>query len=95
MDCKNYKFTRHAVQQMFARSITVEMVKKVIQEGKLIENYPEDKPYSSILMLGFYKSEPIHVVVAVDKKDFTCIVITTYVPDANKWNGDFNKRINS
>lgn len=86
------KFSRHAIQQMFARSISKENVKHVIRNGITVINYPDDKPYPSKLMLGFVNERPLHVVLANVKIEKTVIVITAYEPDKNIWQDDFRKR---
>lgn len=92
MDCEELKFSRHAVTQMFARSISKEDVKSVLQSGKSVTDYPDDRPFPSKLRLGFVDGRPIHVVVAYDENKKTCILITTYVPDLKIWESDFKTR---
>lgn len=92
MNCKNYDFTRHAIQQMFARSISIDDVKKVVQKGEEIDSYPDDQPYPSCLLLRIIKQRPIHVVVAVDSNAKTCIIVTAYEPSRDIWEGDFKTR---
>jgi hypothetical protein len=45
-------FRVHALRRMFERHISVEDVEDVSQHGEMIENYPDDTPYPSRLMLG-------------------------------------------
>lgn len=45
-------FRVHAIQRMYQRSITAEEVHTVIQTGETIEDYPNDLPYPSRLLLG-------------------------------------------
>jgi len=68
---------------MFQRNITTEIIKSIVINGEIIEEYPLDIPYPSALILGFCKEEPFHMVVA-QCKDHT-IVITVYQPDEAKW----------
>jgi len=77
---------------MFERGISVEEVRSVLEHGETIENYPEDVPYPSRLMLGWSGSRPIHVVVAENVDANERIVITAYVPDPLQWEGNFKKR---
>lgn len=57
-----------------------------IRNGEIIEDYPDDKPYPSVLILGFAESnKPLHIVCAYDNKDNLVIVVTAYRPDQNKW----------
>ena len=83
----------HAVERMFGRDISVSDISKTLKSGKIIENYPEDKPYPSKLILGFVEDRPIHVVAAENKIDNELIVITVYEPDPLKWDANFERRI--
>lgn len=91
---KNSKviYRSHAVRRMYERKITETEVLKILEQGKDIENYPEDQPYPSRLILGFVDLRPIHIVVA-DALDISeTIVITVYQPDIEKWEPGFEKR---
>jgi len=58
---------------------------------KIIENYTDDYPYPSCLILGYNKDEkPIHVVCAVGNDKLW--MITTYYPDERIWEDDFKNR---
>ena len=81
----------HAIERMFQRDITEEMVEDVVKNGKIIETYEDDKPYPSFLILGFYGELPLHVVYA--KNDDQIIIITVYIPDKTKWSNNFTTRI--
>jgi hypothetical protein len=79
---------------MFERDISDEAVEEVIKNGKIIEEYLDDKPYPSFLILGYEKKDlkkPIHVVFAKDGKDI--IIITAYRPDKLKWTNNYQTRI--
>jgi len=80
----------HAIERMFQRNISDEMVENTIKNGKIIEEYIEDKPYPSFLVLDFSDTVPVHVVYA--KNDFEYIVITAYIPDTKKWMNHFETR---
>lgn len=92
MQCSNLIFSRHAIERMFQRSITLDAVRHIIENGDCIAIYPDDKPYPSQLLLRFEKGEPIHVAVAMDEESGDCFVITAYRPDAAIWNEDFRTR---
>lgn len=83
----------HAIERMFERNISVEAVPNVINGGKIIEDYPDDKPYPSKLILGYVNNKPVHVVCAVNKAKDEIIIITVYEPDKEKWNSNFERRI--
>jgi len=77
---------------MFERGVSADDVRQVIQTGKAIEDYPEDKPFPSRLILGFVGGKPLHVVLAVDRGASRAIVITIYEPDLNLWEPGFERR---
>lgn len=85
-------FRVHAVRRMFERGISDAAVRKIITEGETIEQYPDDTPYPSRLMLGFIGSRPLHVVVADNSDDEELIIITVYEPDPAKWDTAFKGR---
>ena len=45
-----------------------------------------------MLILGFIKKKPVHVVFAYDSLSETGYVITAYVPDSKLWEEDFKRR---
>lgn len=77
---------------MFQRQIVKDDVRKVIENGEAIFEYPEDKPFPSMLMLGFVGDRPLHIVVSYDAVEQTGYVITAYEPDARIWREDFKRR---
>ena len=94
MDCKTVNFTRHATQQMFARSISIDDIKRVVNKGEKIASYPDDRPYPSYLLFYSVKQRPIHVVVAVNPDSQTCVIVTAYEPSPEIWEVDFKTRKN-
>jgi len=92
MECQEVKFTGHALRRMFERGIGVDDVLAVVTSGETIADYPEDSPFPSYLILGFVRSSPIHVVVAMDGLKKTCHIITAYPPDPAQWKADFKSR---
>lgn len=85
-------FSVHALQRMFERQLGVEDVEAVIESGEMIEDYPNDKPYPSWLVLAWRGARPVHVVVAHNLRDNELIVITVYEPDPELWETDFRRR---
>ena len=92
MFCENIYFSRHALQRMFQRAITEEAVLRTLDNGQIVEEYPDDHPYPSRLMLGNHDGCPLHVVVAYDAANRQCIVITAYVPGPDQWDDTFSRR---
>lgn len=85
-----YIYRVHAIERMFQRDISDKDVETCIQMGNIIESYTDDKPYPSFLVLYFVDTNPLHVVYA--NNNDTIIVITTYIPNKEKWNNDFKTR---
>jgi hypothetical protein len=77
---------------MFERSIPPEAVVLIIREGEIIASYPDDQPFPSVLILGFERDDPPHLVAARDPANGICFVITIYRPDSALWSEDFKTR---
>ena len=92
MSADRITFRVHAVRRMFRRAISVEDVRRVLADGETIEDYPDDKPYPSRLLLGWRGARPLHVVAAHNAEDGETIVITAYEPDPELWEPDFRRR---
>jgi len=93
MDASNRViFKNHAVLRMLERGITKSEVLHVIDEGEVIEQYPDDKPYPSSLMFGMAGNRPLHVVVACNEEEQVRIVVKVYSPDTSIFMGDFRTR---
>ncbi len=74
---------------MIERKISIDDILEAINYGETIATYTDDKPYPGFLFLKFVNTKPIHVVVAQNSEDDTCIIITCYHPDSNLWDADF------
>ena len=85
-------FSGHALRQMFARSITADHIRSVIDEWEVIASYPDDRPYPSELLLGFPAGRPLQVVLAYNEATRTGYVVTAYVPDPRLWSEDYKTR---
>ena len=74
------------------RLITTAEIRKVVERGEVVEDYPEDVRGHSCLMLGFGEGgRAIHVVCS--PKDEYLAIITAYLPDAGEWSDDFRVRV--
>ena len=85
-------FRIHAIQRMFQRRINIEDVQHILKTGEVIEEYPDDTPYPSRLVLGWSGTRPLHVVVGDNNEDKETIVITVYEPGSNEWEHGFKRR---
>jgi hypothetical protein len=82
----------HAIKRMVDRRISPEEVCRILETGVAIENYPDDLPFPSRLVVGTVGSRPLHVVVADNRQDGEMVIITVYEPDPDKWDDDFSRR---
>ncbi len=59
--------------------------------GEIIKEYPNDKPFSSCLILGRTKNgRVLHTVVGM--ADDKLWLVTAYEPDKTQWNDDFKTK---
>ena len=71
--------------------ITTSEVHMIIDNGEVIEDYPEDVRGHSCLVLGCGEdNRPVHVVCS-PKEDYLAI-ITEYLPDGEQWEDNYKKR---
>ena len=88
---KNIAITKHAKNRLTERNITVENIKNAVRTGEIIEQYENDKPFPSCLLLGqTEQNSHIHVVASIDNGFL--YIITAYYPDENEWEIDLKTR---
>ncbi len=91
---KKRLYLPHAIRQMSRpdRMITTDEVRSVIENGEIIEDYPENSRGHSCLILGKGKNgRPVHIVCSA--KDEFLAIITAYIPDPNDWSKDYKVRV--
>lgn len=81
-----------AVRRMLQHRISSGQVREALERGERIEEYPDDVPLASYLVLGEGGGRMLHVVAADDEVRGETIVITTYEPDPNEWEADLKTR---
>ena len=86
-------FKKHTVLRMYQRPLTGDETKEALVQCKTIEEYPDDYPLPSCLVLGYTRlRKPIHAVVAIDEGEPMLWVITVYEPDLSEWEEGVEKR---
>ena len=84
-------WTQHCLERMQERDISRADVKKGIQTGEVIENYPDDYPNPSCLVFGYtVNGRILHIVVGCDM--INIYIITAYYPDTSKFENDLKTR---
>lgn len=76
--------TQHVIERCKQRDIRPRQIRAAVMNGNIIEEYPDDFPLSSCLILGYPDIDiPLHVVMASDGRQAK--VVTAYYPDKDKW----------
>ena len=84
-------FTRHAAERCRQRGITAKDIKDAVMNGEVIEDYPDDFPFPSCLILGSVaKIKPLHVCMSDEGSGGR--IITAYFPLSERWDSGFRIR---
>ena len=82
-------YTSHAKTEMENEElgkINDTELEQAIENCRIIEDYPDDKPYPSYLVFGrTLNRRPIHVVFAWNGDEDSVIIVTVYEPDPARW----------
>lgn len=90
-DNTSIQWTDHIAKRMMKRGISRSQVKQAIQTGEIFEQYPDDYPYPSCLLLGWDENgTPIHVVCGLGPD--AVWMVTAYYPDPEEWEADLKTR---
>lgn len=87
-----FEWRKHVLQRLAERGISQESVLRVLSTGERIEDYPDDKPYPSAILMGWIKDSPLHVVIALDEDNDWAYIITAYEPNLEKFKPDYKTR---
>lgn len=83
--------TLHAAKRLEQRNLTLQNVIDCIMSGEIIEQYPDDYPYPSCLILGKQNNQvPLHAVIASNEEEL--FIITAYYPSEEQWEDDLKTR---
>ena len=89
---KRVEFQKHAVRRMVEENLTLTGILEVVLNGEIIKNYPDDRPYPSVLIMGYNNSRPIHVVCSYNYDSDKVHIITNYEPSSDYYESDFKTR---
>ena len=92
LDTNRVTFRIHALRRMFQRQVDVDDVLHVLRTGEVIEDYSDDTPYPSCLLMGSSGGRVLHVVAARNQEESETTVITVYEPDPEKWDFELRRR---
>lgn len=82
--------TAHCALRLEQRSITEDDIEFALNNGEIIEQYPNDYPWPSCLILGYSNNRPLHICMGSNED--AAKLITAYWPDSDKWSADFKQR---
>jgi hypothetical protein len=68
---------------VFECNVSTDELIAIISLGEIIEEYPDDEPCPSVLIMGFINAVAYHTVIAVCRDHIR--VITVYIPEQDKW----------
>jgi len=87
----NVEFSGHALLRFSERKIMLNDILRAIKNGEMIEQYPNDYPSPSCLVLGLSANDtPLHVVCGIGSNKLW--IITAYFPALDTWECDFKTR---
>jgi hypothetical protein len=78
-----FEVTVHARERMAERGVSTEDLISLIINGEIIEDYPDDFPYPSALILGYILGAPFHIVAAKGRN--LVKIVTVYRADGEIW----------
>jgi hypothetical protein len=83
--------TQHVIERCKQCDIRPKHIRIAVMTGKIVEDYPDDYPTPSCLILGYISPGiPLHVVIASNRE--SAKIVTAYYPDKDKWESDMITR---
>ena len=87
---ENYFFSKHGDEERKNDNLTIYEVEEAILNGRILENYQDDKRGESCLVVGFTQlGKPIHIVCA--RSGDSTIIITVYIPSSPKFKNPYER----
>jgi hypothetical protein len=88
-DAEKVLYSGHARREMQHEEfgpIADQEVYEALQTAEVIETYPDDTPYPSVLIFGTTVADrPLHVVCAYDIDENLMVIVTVYQPAPDRW----------
>jgi hypothetical protein len=86
------RWTNHIFMRLIQRNIKIDDVEHALMNGEIIEQYPNDYPYPSCLVLGVtILGRILHIVCGTN--DVELWLITAYYPSLDEWTDNFRARV--
>ena len=86
VQAERVNITQHARKEAREDGLVLDEIFSATCRGKVIEDYPTDKPYPSCLIHGETEAgDVVHSVWAYDVESQIAVLITVYRPDPERW----------
>jgi hypothetical protein len=87
------RISDHGYDELANDGLTAREIVSGVENGILIEDYPEYPKGASVLVLQTDKGvQPVHVVWGIPKAhERPAVLVTAYRPDPDRWNESFKK----
>jgi hypothetical protein len=83
----------HALRRATERGITREQALRVLEEGEVIEQRPDTKPFPKCLLMRMEEERlPLYVSLGYDEENDTLYIITVHWLDPEKWDDPWTRR---
>lgn len=92
IELRKIKWKKHALKRMLERHIKRIEVFEAISDCTIIETHSVKRPLQTFLVLGYYKNQPLHVMLAIDEIENILWIITVYKPTLDEWRENFKSR---
>ena len=90
---RRLRVSRHAQRRLLERRIRIGDLLDSVAAWRVIEEYPDGRMGPSLLALHELPSGPVHAVWGMFRPDAqSAVLVTVYLPDKEKWDGDFRSR---
>jgi hypothetical protein len=86
------EWKKHAIKRLLERGIKRSQVFEALADCEIIEQHDLKRPLPSVLVLGSFNNQPLHVMLAIDEKERVLWIITVYKPSLLEWMDDFKTR---
>lgn len=91
----NFRISEHEYDELSEDGLLVRDVLYGFKEANIIEEYPDYPKGPCILLLQHtVEGKPVHALWGIPKNsDSPAVLITAYIPDADRWTSDFLRRL--